>query len=427
LLRRARCGDPGSAQATDAVLMNIWLVEPYYTGSHQAWADGYRAHSRHDVRLLTLPGRFWKWRMQGGAISLARQAVGILKERPGDPGHVRPDLILASDMLNLPLFLSLVGRPLAEVPVALYFHENQLTYPLQPGEKRDLHYAFINAVSALRADAVFFNSEYHREAFFEELPRLLKHFPDYNELWLVDALRARSQVLPLGLELGQLAAHRPDATVHGRPLILWNHRWEYDKDPDTFFQAVYWLAEEGLDFGLILLGESFRNWPEEFLEARQRLGDRIVHFGYAQDAATYARLLWQADIVVSTAVHEFFGAAVVEACYCGCLPILPRRLAYPELIPELYHDMCLYQGFDNLLALLRRAISDREGTRAFSLGQEMGRFDWRHMAGRYDDALHEVARTAMGGGKHGSAGRPSGFRGFKVPEHADDLPDVGLA
>ncbi|HSR31236.1 MAG TPA: DUF3524 domain-containing protein, partial [Anaerolineae bacterium] len=156
------------------------MVEPYYTGSHQAWADGYRAHSRHDVRLLTLPGRFWKWRMQGGAVTLAHK-VRALNERP--------DLVLASDMLNLPVFLTLAGEGLATMPVALYFHENQLTYPLQSGEKRDLHYGFINFVSALRADAVLFNSAYHLEAFFEELPRLLKHFPDYNELWAVDALR----------------------------------------------------------------------------------------------------------------------------------------------------------------------------------------------------------------------------------------------
>ncbi|MFN2164819.1 MAG: DUF3524 domain-containing protein [Anaerolineae bacterium] len=208
--------------------MNIWLVEPYCTGSHEAWAEGYRAHSRHDVQLLTLPGRFWKWRMQGGAITLARQATRILDGASEHEGAAHPDLILASDMLNLPLFLSLAGRPLSDVPVAVYFHENQLTYPLQPGEKRDLHYGFINMVSALRADAVFFNSGYHLEAFFDELPRLLKHFPDYNELWLVDSLRARSRVLPLGLDLQQLAAHRPDPPRTGQPLLLWNHRWEYD-------------------------------------------------------------------------------------------------------------------------------------------------------------------------------------------------------
>ncbi|MGD9048509.1 MAG: DUF3524 domain-containing protein [Anaerolineae bacterium] len=380
--------------------MKIWLVEPYYTGSHQAWADGYSAHSRHNVRRLTLPGRFWKWRMQGGAVTLARMAQELDEQ---------PDLILASDMLNLPTFLALSGERLASVPVAVYFHENQLTYPLQPGEKRDLHFGFINFVSALRADASFFNSAYHLNEFFEELPRLLKHFPDYNELWTIESLRARSQVLPLGLDLTRFDAHRPEQPATGRPLILWNHRWEYDKDPGTFFRAIYALAaeadsSEGPDFGLILLGESFRNWPAEFLEARQRLPERIVHFGYAEDAATYARLLWQADVVVSTALHEFFGAAIVEACYCGCLPILPRRLSYPELIPREHHVTCLYEDSDDLLARLRHAIRQAGEVRSFSLQQHLARFDWLQMAARYDDRLGEVVAGPVGG-SIGPAGR----------------------
>jgi glycosyltransferase involved in cell wall biosynthesis len=383
--------------------MNVLLIEPYNTGSHQAWAEGYQAHSRHEIELLTLPGRFWKWRMQGGALTLAREAQAL---------DVQPDVILASDMLNLPLFLSLHDSSmdkgqgvasrarLSSVPVAFYFHENQLTYPLQPGEKRDLHYGFINFASALRADAVFFNSAYHLDAFFEELPRLLKHFPDYTELWAVDALHAKSQVLPLGLDLSRfdrdalVGVEAKGQNTAPRPLILWNHRWEYDKDPETFFRAIYTLAEEagddGPDFGLIILGESFRNEPDEFLIARERLPQHLVHFGYAPDPAAYARLLRQADIVVSTALHEFFGAAVVEACYCGCFPILPHRLAYPELIPEIYHERCLYQDFDGLLTSLRQAMDRIEETRSFSLQSDMLRFDWTRMAPRYDDVLEQV-------------------------------------
>jgi glycosyltransferase involved in cell wall biosynthesis len=366
--------------------IKIWLVEPYYSGSHQAWADGYQAHSRHDVRLLTLPGRFWKWRMQGGAVTLARQAQAL---------DERPDLLLASDMLNLPVFLALSG--LEKVPVALYFHENQLTYPLPPGEKRDLHYGFINLTSALRADAILFNSAYHREEFLAELPRLLKHFPDYNELWAVPALRRKSQVQPVGLDLARLDAFRPAERMPGLPRILWNHRWEYDKGPEAFFQALYTLAGEGLGFELVLLGESFRNQPQEFLEARQRLAESIVHFGYAEDAGTYARWLWQADLVVSTALHEFFGVAVVEACYCGCAPILPRRLSYPELIPAAYHEACLYEDQAGLLGLLRSALRGGEPGQVPGLRQHMAHFDWRLMAARYDDLLAQMANLSPGG------------------------------
>ena len=52
----------------------VWLVSPYDTGSHRSWTRGYATHSRHAVQPLTMAGRFWKWRMQGGAIELAAAA-----------------------------------------------------------------------------------------------------------------------------------------------------------------------------------------------------------------------------------------------------------------------------------------------------------------------------------------------------------------
>ncbi len=76
---------------------------------------------------------------------------------------------------------------------------------------------------------------------------MLKHFPDYNELWTVDALRAKSEILPLGLDLTRLDTHGPHSPTTGRPLILWNHRWEYDKAPETFFRAIYALAVEPIE------------------------------------------------------------------------------------------------------------------------------------------------------------------------------------
>jgi len=98
--------------------MNILLVEPYYTGSHKSWAQGYQSFSNHNVQIISLPGQFWKWRMHGGAITLAKQFMDM---------DFSPDLILAMDMLDLTTFLSLTKSRTAQVPNALYFHENQLS------------------------------------------------------------------------------------------------------------------------------------------------------------------------------------------------------------------------------------------------------------------------------------------------------------
>ena len=85
---------------------------------------------------------------------------------------------------------------------------------------------------------------------------------------------------------------------------------------------------------------------------KEALSDRLIQLGYVESFADYARLLWEADYVVSTAWQEFFGISVCEAAYCGCLPILPDRLNYPSLLTDELRAACLYQR-DRLTSQLR--------------------------------------------------------------------------
>jgi hypothetical protein len=73
------------------------------------------------------------------------------------------------------------------------------------------------------------------------------------------------------------------------------------------------------------LGQSFAEVPPIFDEAKAKLSDEILHFGTIEDRLEYANVLLQADVVVSTAEHEFFGVAMMEASSSGCYPILPDR------------------------------------------------------------------------------------------------------
>jgi glycosyltransferase involved in cell wall biosynthesis len=368
----------------------VWLLNPYHTGSHRAWAEGYARHSRHAVRILDMQGNFWKWRMQGASLELAEQA--LTRVHAGE----RPDVLMATSMTNLPAFFGLTRRTLGNVPTVLYMHENQLTYPPPPGTKRDLAYGMIQHLSMLAADRVCFNSAYHLASWFAEAPRLLKHFPDYVHLESIDAARARARVLPVGCRLADLDAYGPRPALSGPPpdsseppLILWNQRWEYDKAPETMLRALYALADEGASFRVALAGENLRVRPDEFSEARARLGERLVHYGYAAAHGDYARLLWSADIVLSTALHEFFGVSIVEAIYCGSQPILPARLSYPELLPPELHAACLYRNDAELLDRLRAALAaPRADPR---LRGFVSRFDWPAQAPAYDALMAEAA------------------------------------
>ena len=209
-----------------------------------------------------MAARLWKWRMQGGAVTLTKKIRQSLEE------GFRPDVIFATDMVNLPAVLALTRDVLHDVPVVLYFHENQLTYPLAPGKDRDLTYAYITYLSCLAADHLVFNSAYHFEDFMETLPVFLRAFPDFTHLHSVRRIRKKCSVLHPGLNLMDHdafdAQYRPHNWGPGMkpPIVLWNQRWEYDKNPESFFKLMNRLDDAGCNFRLILAGEHFAEQPK---------------------------------------------------------------------------------------------------------------------------------------------------------------------
>lgn len=355
--------------------MKVLLVEPYYSGSHRAWADGYVRHSDHEVRLITHPGRWWKWRMKGGAVTLAASLESL-------EGWT-PDVVMVSDMIDLAHFRALARPHIGEPPTALYFHESQLTYPVAPGSSPDHSYSLTNWISARAADAVLFNSGYHRLVFFEKLGGFLATFPDMGHEHLIQDVESRSDVLPVGVDLSWV---RPRSGDRGTPRILWNHRWEFDKDPEAFADAVEHLIGGNADFELVLAGARTGRAPAALERIRELAGDRIVHDGEAP-TPTYRKLVAGSDIVVSASRQEFFGISVVEAIAAGCRPVLPDRLSYPWLIPDEYHDEVLYPEGE-LGPALAQALQGPQAPEA--LAETMRRFDWNEMAPEYDRHLEAL-------------------------------------
>jgi len=329
--------------------------------------------------------------MHGGAVTLANRFLSRI--------GAKFDLTLATDMLDLTTFLALVRREAAGIPAALYFHENQLVYPWSPadrdvGKGRDRHYGFINYASALSADAVLFNSAYHMNSFCGALPGFLRHFPDHREIETADTIRAKSRVLYLGLDLARFDRGSPAERGEPEqpPLVLWNHRWEYDKNPAEFVRLLLQLAGEEIPFRIALLGRNFRQQPAEFERLRETLGDRIVHYGEVKSETEYSAWLRRADVLPVTSHQDFFGASVMEAMYNGCLPLLPDRLAYPELIPSDLHGRLLYSDYSGLVAMLRRCLLNIGEARQYDLRAIAARFSWENMAPVYDEVLAELAR-----------------------------------
>ena len=248
---------------------------------------------------------------------------------------------------------------------------------------RDSHYGFINLSSALTADHVLFNSQYHQDSFYHEGLRLLKSFPDHNELDVIERIKEKSQVLYLGMNLSKFDQHKTQ--VKKNPLVLWNQRWEYDKNPESFFECLYQLQQNDIDFDIAVLGESFNTNPNVFDEAKSRLKKHIVHFGFCENFSEYAKWLGKADILPVTNNQDFFGGSVVEAIYCGVYPLLPNRLTYPELLPKEYHDSHIYNNDGDLYYQVKNCILNIDETRGSTIRKSFKKYDWGKMGPIYDE------------------------------------------
>lgn len=355
----------------------VLYLDPYHTASHRSLALALRERSRHDLTLLTLPPRKWKWRMRGAALAFEPE----VRRLTGPPAGV----LVSTDFLNLPEFLALTRDIWPQpIPAILYFHENQLTYPSPSHDARDFHFGLVNVHSALAADRVLFNSRFHLEDFLAAAAALIGKMPDFRPAGIAERIRAKSEVLGVPLDLASM-----DRARAGRkePWILWNHRWEEDRNPAAFFEAIEALDRraargEAPDFRLVVAGQTYQTRPAIFDAARERLAHRIESWGFVESREKYLDLVARCSVCVSTSLHEFFGVSVMEAIYLGCVPVLPRRLAYPEIVGA--DETFLYDRAPDLPEKIAEALAGtargklepvREGLRRHDIGRVVARWD----------------------------------------------------
>lgn len=174
------------------------------------------------------------------------------------------------------------------------------------------------------------------------------------------------------------------------PLIIWNHRWEYDKNPDDFFKLLFDLKDRGVKFELVVLGEKYKKNPPIFDEAKSRLSDEIIHFGYLESIEEYKSWLLRADIIPITSNQDFFGESLVQAMMCNCYPLIPDRLAFKEHFPEEELSNHIYHNYDELVVKMVELIENINNIRSKDIACFVSHYKWENIIEVYDSAFEKM-------------------------------------
>jgi glycosyltransferase involved in cell wall biosynthesis len=362
--------------------MRILLLSPYDAMSHQYWWQGLRDNlTDHEFCVVTLTPRFFSWRFRGNSLSFA------FDERVREAY----DLVIATSMTDLSSLRGMCPS-LCAIPTIIYFHENQFAYPdntsladnrsasLERLVERQVERQITSIYTAISADLLLFNSCFNRDTFLQGAAELLAKLPDGVPAGLVEnlGLKTAVQTVPLWQDTFAVSATNDAKMVETRPLnVVWNHRWEYDKGLDSLASLVDTLVSTTREQRVVLhiIGQSFRKVPKALQQIKATLANHgsLGQFGFLESRQNYLELLRDSHVVLSTAIHEFQGIAVLEAMACGCIPLVPNALAYKEFVPEEYrYDM------NSMAVPMLLALTDAHEAGTMPAAPNLARLGWDH-------------------------------------------------
>jgi glycosyltransferase involved in cell wall biosynthesis len=366
--------------------MRILLLSAYDADSHRYWRENLLRHLEcFEWRCLTLPPRHFSWRIRGNPVSW----VSNCSEHLSEPY----DLLLATSMVDVATIKGLVPS-LASTPTLVYFHENQFAFPASAHQFVSAEPQMVNLYSALASDTNLFNSHFNLESFIDGVEKLMARMPDQRPRSIGKVIREKSKVLPVPLENGVFERTRP--VIHSEPLTFaWNHRWEYDKAPERLYRALHKFRKRGLPFRIHVLGRPFRKYPPIFDRLQQDFSAELGQFGRMESRRDYLDVLRSSHVVISTALQEFQGLSVLEATACGCIPLAPARLSYPEFLAEEFTYASSPEDEEQEANVLAQRLEELATAYANGILPQPPRveaFSWKEMAFRYRELIETTCR-----------------------------------
>nr|XP_054964454.1 glycosyltransferase-like domain-containing protein 1 isoform X4 [Pan paniscus] len=422
--------------------MSILIIEAFYGGSHKQLVDLLQ-EELGDCVVYTLPAKKWHWRARTSALYFS-QTIPISE-------HYRT--LFASSVLNLTELAAL--RPdLGKLKKILYFHENQLIYPVKKCQERDFQYGYNQILSCLVADVVVFNSVFNMESFLTSIGKFMKLIPDHRPKDLESIIRPKCQVIYFPIRFPDVSSTstrvgtgkekgsvQTCAYLHSHVIELMpgqhKHSVQFYRKasftPSVRFMPKHKTTHLKKMLGLKGNGGAVLSMALPFQPEQRDSEDLLKNFNSECDThcgLDTARqeylgnsLRQESDLKKSTSsdnssshhgenkqnltvdpcdilggvdnqqrlLHIVWPHRWLEAVYCGCYPLCPKDLVYPEIFPAEY----LYSTPEQLSKRLQNFCKRPDIIRKHLYKGEIAPFSWAALHGKFRSLLTTEPREDL--------------------------------
>ncbi|XP_069717691.1 tRNA-queuosine alpha-mannosyltransferase isoform X5 [Phaenicophaeus curvirostris] len=380
--------------------MSVLLIEAFYGGSHKQLMDLLQEELQDDCVLCTLPAKKWHWKARTAALYFMQTV----------PTSANYRILFASSVLNLAELVAL-RSDLGKLKKVLYFHENQLIYPVQKCQERDFQYGYNQILSCLVADVVVFNSAFNMESFLTSIGKFMKLIPDHRPKDLEKIIRPKCQVLYFPVRFPDVSRFMPQHKLAHLEKVIGVERngdaYQLEglpgqeksrtlgglmKSSNAHHESglceaqpgLYTTQCEGLSSPLMALARlnksdaSESTNPHQEEEDKQNLTFNLCNISSGQDYQ-------------QRPLHIAWPHRWIEAVYCGCYPLCPKALVYPEIFPAEY----LYSTPEQLFKRLQNFCKRPDIVRKHLYKGETAGFSWAALGGKFRSLLAAEPREDL--------------------------------
>ena len=265
---------------------------------------------------------------------------GLDGELLDDNQYVLGQSALLQDLISYPnlsklLFIDFFNPGL---DLIRYFHQQQNTYcqygSLLHGGSflSDDLYSWPWLQGFERAWATLYDTIYAPSSF------LAKATPQ----WVSEKIK----VFPWGMDIYNKVAN--EHIDHKSIDVIFPHRLASDKGIDDLITIITSLP----DVSFAITTSQTQSVIKDSPYFSQLSEHRNVQFICAQSSTEHLQTLQKSRLVLSCAKQENFGYAIMKAILAGCIPIAPKRLCYPEFLPQAF----LYTNMPQAKNLIRQHL-----------------------------------------------------------------------